>query len=54
MIEFITAFTLGVAAGATLIWFCKIRIQAIVIDANVLATRLHAKADAVATLVRKA
>jgi len=53
MIEFITAFTLGVAAGATLIWFCKTRIQMIVVDANVLAARLRAEADVVATLVRK-
>ena len=54
MIEFITAFTVGVAAGAMLIWFCKTRIQAMVVDANVLAARLHAEADAIAALVRKA
>jgi len=53
MLEFTIAFTLGLVAGATLIWFCKTRIQALVVDANTLAAKLHAEADAVASIVRK-
>jgi len=53
MIEFGCAFALGFGAGGALIWFCKTRIQALVVDANTLAAKLHAEADAVAALVRK-
>jgi hypothetical protein len=53
MIEFTIAFTFGFSAGATLIWFCKTRIQALIVDANMLSAKLHAEADAVAALVRK-
>jgi len=53
MIEFTIALTLGFAAGATLIWFCKTWIQALIVDANTLAAKLHAEADAVAAVVRK-
>ena len=53
MIEFGCAFTLGFVAGGALIWFCKTRIQALVVDANTLAAKLHAEADAIAVLVRK-
>lgn len=35
-------------AGGALIWFCKERIQALVIDANTLSRKLHAKADEIA------
>ena len=37
---------LGFAAGGAFIWFAKERIQAIVIGANALSAKLHAKADA--------
>lgn len=39
----------GFLAGGTLIWFGKDRIQALVIDANTLSRKLHAKADAIAS-----
>jgi hypothetical protein len=53
MIEFGCAFTLGLVAGGTLIWFCKSRIQALVIDASTLSAKLRVEAEAVAALVRK-
>jgi hypothetical protein len=53
MIEFGCAFTLGFIAGGTLIWFCKTRLQALVVDTNTLAAKLHAEADAVAAVFRK-
>jgi len=53
MIDFGCAFTLGFVAGGALIWFCKTRIQASVVDANAPAAKLHAEANAVVTLARK-
>jgi hypothetical protein len=53
MIEFGCAFTLGLGAGGALVWFCKTRIQALAVDANTLAARLHAEAEAISALVRK-
>ena len=35
------------AAGGSLIWFCKDKIQTLVIGANALSAKLRAKADAV-------
>jgi len=46
MTEWIISGILGFAAGGALIWFCKDKIEAIVIDANTLSARLHARADA--------
>jgi hypothetical protein len=40
-------------AGGALIWFGKERIQALVIDANTLSRKLHAKADAIAAASKK-
>jgi hypothetical protein len=40
-------------AGVALIWFCKERIQALVIGANALSAKLHAKADAIAAASKK-
>lgn len=37
---------LGFAAGGAFIWFCKERIQSLVLGANALSAKLHAKADA--------
>ena len=37
---------LGFAGGGAFIWFFKDRIQALVVGANTLSARLHAKADA--------
>jgi hypothetical protein len=53
MLEFGCVFTLGFFAGGALIWLWKTRIQALVFDANTLAAKLHAEANAVAALVRK-
>ena len=53
MIEFGCAFTLGCVAGGALIWFCKTRILALVVDANTLAAKLHAEAESVAAVFRK-
>lgn len=41
------------AAGGALIWFFKEKIQALVIGANALSAKLHAKADAIAAAARK-
>ena len=38
---------IGIAGGGALIWFGKEKIQALVIDANTLSAKLHAKADAI-------
>lgn len=40
-------------AGAALIWFFKEKIQGIVIGANALSAKLHAKADAISQAARK-
>jgi len=53
MIEFGCAFAAGFVAGGALTWFYKTRIQALVVDVNTLAAKLHAEAEAVAALVRK-
>ncbi|UQD69198.1 hypothetical protein JEY40_24595 [Bradyrhizobium japonicum] len=43
----------GFLAGGALIWFGRERIQALVIDANTLSRKLHAKADAIAAASKK-
>jgi hypothetical protein len=40
-------------AGGALIWFGRERIQSLVIDANTLSRKLHAKADAIAAASKK-
>jgi uncharacterized membrane protein len=37
------------AAGGAFVWFCKDRIQGLVIGANALSAKLRAKADAIAS-----
>ena len=41
------------AAGGTVIWFFKEKVQALVIDANTLSRNLHAKADAIANAAKR-
>ena len=41
------------AAGGSLIWFCKDKIQALVIGANAASAKLRAKADAIAGAVKR-
>lgn len=54
-----TAFDLTIcavsfAAGGAFIWFCKDWVQKMVIGANALSAKLHAKADALAAAAKKA
>jgi len=44
-------FALGFASGGALVWFCKSKIQGLVIDANSLSAKLHAEADAISKKV---
>lgn len=37
--------TLGFIAGGAFIWFFKVKIQSLVMDANKLSAKLHALAD---------
>jgi len=53
MNEFWFASSLGFVAGGALIWFCKAKIQALVIGANALSAKLHAQADALAAAAKK-
>lgn len=46
MTTYIIGFSIGFGSGGALIWFCKDKIQAVVIGANALSAKLHAKADA--------
>ena len=39
-------------AGGALVWFYKEKIQGLVIGANALSAKLHAKADAIAAAVK--
>lgn len=43
----------GFLAGGALIWFGKEKIQSLVIDANTLSRKLHAKADAIAAASKR-
>jgi hypothetical protein len=40
-------------AGGALIWFCKEPIQKMVIGANALSRKLHAKADEIAAAAKR-
>jgi hypothetical protein len=40
-------------AGGALIWFCRDSIEKMVIGANELARKLHAKADAISQAAKK-
>ena len=47
MTTWIISGVLGFATGGAFIWFFKERVQGLVIDANTLSAKLHAKADAI-------
>ena len=47
MIEWMISGVLGFVSGGALIWFFKDKIQGMVIGANALSAKLHAKADAI-------
>ena len=53
MTEWMISGTLGFVAGGAFVWFCKDWIQRMVIGANALSRKLHAKADDLAASVRK-
>lgn len=53
MTEWMISGLMGFAAGGALIWFCKDAVQKAVLGANTLSAQLHAKADALATTVKK-
>jgi hypothetical protein len=53
MIVFALGLVIGFGSGGALIWFCKDKIQALVIGANALSAKLHAKADAIASAAKK-
>jgi hypothetical protein len=46
-------FATGLGSGGALIWFCKDKIQALVIGANALSAKLHAQADAISVTAKK-
>lgn len=52
MTAWIISGVLGFASGAAVVWFGKERIQSLVIDANTLSAKLHAKADAISKAAR--
>lgn len=43
----------GLAIGGAVVWFFKEKIQSLVMDANTLAAKLRAKADAIANAAKK-
>jgi len=53
MLAYSFGFALGFGSGGALIWFFKEKIQGLVIGANALSAKLHAKADAIAAAAKK-
>lgn len=53
MVEFWLVAPLAFGAGGAFIWFCKDAIQKAVIGANALSAKLHEKADALISAVKK-
>lgn len=53
MTNWIISGTIGFIAGGAFIWFGKDYIQKLVIGANALAAKLHAKADAIKEAAKK-
>lgn len=45
---YLIGFAIGFGSGGAIIWFFKDKIQQLVIGANALSAKLHAKADALA------
>jgi hypothetical protein len=46
-------FAIGFGSGGALIWFFKDKIQSLVIGANALSAKLHARADAITAAAKK-
>ena len=53
MAMFDLSFAIGFGAGGTLIWIFKERIQGLVIGANALSAKLHARADQISAAAKK-
>jgi len=53
MTVYLIGFAVGLGSGGTLIWFFKDRLQALVIGANALSAKLHARANAISAAARK-
>lgn len=53
MNSFIFGGVIGFGVGGAIIWFFKLQIQKLVIDANTLSAKLHAQANAISTAVKK-
>ena len=53
MTQWMVSGVLGFVGGGAFIWFTKDRLQALVIGANKLSAKLHAKADAIADAAKK-
>ena len=53
MTIWIISGVLGFGSGAAVVWFFKDQIQGLVIGANALSAKLHAKADAIAAAAKK-
>jgi hypothetical protein len=53
MTEWMISGVLGFVAGGAFIWFFKTQIQGLVIDANTLSAKLHAKANEIAAAAKK-
>lgn len=45
MTNWIISGVLGFVGGGAFIWFFKVKIQHLVLDANTLSAKLHAQAD---------
>ena len=52
-ILFSAGFWIGFGCGGAVIWFGKDAIQKLVLGANALSAKLHAKADAIAAAAKK-
>ena len=53
MTLWIISGALGFVAGGAVIWFGKTWIQSLVIDANTLSAKLHAKANEIANAAKR-
>lgn len=53
MTEWIASGALGFVAGGAFIWFAKDGLQKVVLGANALSAKLHAKANAISQAANK-
>lgn len=53
MTEWVISGALGFGVGGAFIWFCKDWVQKMVLGANALSAKLHAKADQIAAAAKR-